>query len=846
MTISSNLGRRSYSGDGSSTEFTVPFKFFANGDISVVLQSAAGVDATLTEGVHYTLTGAGSESGGEVVLSTAPVSGETLTVLLDPDLLQETDYVSNDPFPAESHERALDRLTQMAIRSRNLVTRSMRLPDGDSVVDLELPGAAARASKYIVFASDGSLEVAESLPSGTLSQSVIAQYLFPQTAAEVSASVTPTNYAYSFGDLRRYGGVGDGVTDDSTAWQRALNVGKAFIPKGYSFRIDTGATLSGSVHVVGEGPLSKLLCDSYVLTLTNGDTSTFEDFAVENITAPLTIQRRVETTVTTTATTTSGSTSITVASATGIVVGMQAYGPNLWSGSVVQSVVGTTVTLSRAAIASGSGSNVKFFDITFNTDAAAVSTLSASNAEGRYTPNTNDADVWPGLSGSQQAQAQIGPILQITGDHMRLNRLHGRHLSILVTNSNHCTVSGCNLRGGWTWAAIMFLTTGGTRTQNNRAENNIVRDHGFNGIAAMACDGVQFVGNTAIGVGESGFKLFFGIDYADGCTNIVSVGNKAVACFQGAFDYQNLFPNTGVSSLNGTSIGDHASWCPLGAFGFGGSGWRIDVTAAFCPGPAFYGVMSDSFIKVNAVECMYDNLNTGVANNVSVNGPNNVVADSRVFQETNRWNATTGYQLVVVGGITNSSNSVIRGCDLRDGLTALTGAIQTTNLVKVENVRTNGTPWDIIPQEFVFSLTNTAGTLQHAFYAHSGDLSLGNYAEKVNGATATNTNTPTATDSSTAMAGGGKIGSASTNVFWVDTATQTHAEAFMAASVIYNDTATAGIVVRPQFASVNINGVTRTRLRLEFITSAGAAFALTTANIGSGKTIQVQFSGRLT
>src|SRR6267154_2734445 len=59
------------------------------------------------------------------------------------------------------------------------------------------------------------------------------------TAAEISAGVTPTNYAYpgpgtEFVNAKRYGYVGDGVADDTAALQRLFNVCQqgfiAFIP----------------------------------------------------------------------------------------------------------------------------------------------------------------------------------------------------------------------------------------------------------------------------------------------------------------------------------------------------------------------------------------------------------------------------------------------------------------------------------------------------------------------------------------------------------------------------------------------------------------------------------------
>jgi hypothetical protein len=56
-----------------------------------------------------------------------------------------------------------------------------------------------------------------------VSQASIGQALYPQTSAEQSAGVTPSNYAYPTGNVKRYGAIGDGVTDDSAAFQRALS-----------------------------------------------------------------------------------------------------------------------------------------------------------------------------------------------------------------------------------------------------------------------------------------------------------------------------------------------------------------------------------------------------------------------------------------------------------------------------------------------------------------------------------------------------------------------------------------------------------------------------------------------
>lgn len=155
MTIASEQGRQAYLGAGTADPLPVPFKFFQNSDLTVIEQSSSGVDTTLTESVHYTVTGAGNEAGGSVTPSAPIAVGKSWSIILNPLLKQETDYVSNDAFAAESHERALDRLTQQNIRTRDIVSRALRQPDGDSTQIAALPGRAARAGKYVAFDSSG-------------------------------------------------------------------------------------------------------------------------------------------------------------------------------------------------------------------------------------------------------------------------------------------------------------------------------------------------------------------------------------------------------------------------------------------------------------------------------------------------------------------------------------------------------------------------------------------------------------------------------------------------------------------------------------------------------------------
>lgn len=96
-----------------------------------------------------------------------------------------------------------------------------------------------------------------------------------RTVAEISAGVTPVNYAYPPGDVRRYGATGDGVTDDTAAIQNAINAvgvaGRIFFPIG-TFLCAGSLTTLNFQSFVGEcyepgagGSQSSLRC-----TLTSG------------------------------------------------------------------------------------------------------------------------------------------------------------------------------------------------------------------------------------------------------------------------------------------------------------------------------------------------------------------------------------------------------------------------------------------------------------------------------------------------------------------------------------------------------------------------------------------------
>jgi hypothetical protein len=174
MTISTTDSRISYNGNGVTTAFAFPYRFFENVDLVVELVSAAGAVTTQVLNTDYTVTGADLDAGGTVTMVTPPASGERLVIRRVLDAVQETDYISGDPFPAESHERALDRLTMLVQQNEEALGRTLQLP----------PTSEADASTIDVEAVETVAAIAADVTNVALIDSDVT------TVAGVAANVT--------------------------------------------------------------------------------------------------------------------------------------------------------------------------------------------------------------------------------------------------------------------------------------------------------------------------------------------------------------------------------------------------------------------------------------------------------------------------------------------------------------------------------------------------------------------------------------------------------------------------------------------------------------------------------
>ena len=164
MTVSSTTTKNSYSGNGSTTVFAYAFKIFAEADLKVIVRSSTGTETTKTLNADYTVSGVGVTSGGNVTFGSAPASGETVLIRREAALTQTTDYTANDPFPAEDHENALDKLTFHTQQQQEELDRSIKLSRTNTMTSTEFTvGASDRANKVLAFDSSGEISVTQEL-----------------------------------------------------------------------------------------------------------------------------------------------------------------------------------------------------------------------------------------------------------------------------------------------------------------------------------------------------------------------------------------------------------------------------------------------------------------------------------------------------------------------------------------------------------------------------------------------------------------------------------------------------------------------------------------------------------
>src|SRR5689334_5284942 len=119
MTLSATSNRIDYTGTAATT-YPYPLYIFAATDLEVYVNGQLRVLNT-----DYTVTNVGVLSGGNVVFIIS-VNGLPVSIVRKVPITQSSDYVTNDPFPADTVEANLDRLTMVGQQLDEKSGRSIR------------------------------------------------------------------------------------------------------------------------------------------------------------------------------------------------------------------------------------------------------------------------------------------------------------------------------------------------------------------------------------------------------------------------------------------------------------------------------------------------------------------------------------------------------------------------------------------------------------------------------------------------------------------------------------------------------------------------------------------------
>ena len=170
MTVADNTSRNQYTATPSQALFAYTFEIVDKDDIVVLINGIP-----LSEGTDYTVTGVGSDTGGNIVLTSGTTGGNIVTIYRDMPYSRTQNYTNSGDFLASEVNSDLDSLWLAGEQTNRAFSQSIRKPitDSDSI-SMELPEAASRTNSFLTFDANGAVSV-ESLASGNNPTNIFRQ-----------------------------------------------------------------------------------------------------------------------------------------------------------------------------------------------------------------------------------------------------------------------------------------------------------------------------------------------------------------------------------------------------------------------------------------------------------------------------------------------------------------------------------------------------------------------------------------------------------------------------------------------------------------------------------------------
>jgi len=283
MTISTELRKAGpFAGNGVTTAFPFSFKVFAASDVAVTRADTLGAETALVLNTDFTVAlnhDQDAEPGGTVTLAAPLATGSRLAVTSVVPNLQPTDITNNGGFYPRVIEDALDRHVAQIQQIDEKVARALKVaitsPRGDQALPAPVAGMVVGWNEtndgLVNYPAAGNTLLAQMLAEGTaniagqsaqgvanlrgdLADAGGASLVGFQQAGDAAVVRTVQDKLSEFVSVKDFGAVGDGLTDDSAAFQAALNsdAARIHVPAGH-YKLNSGISRAGNLVLTGDG-----------------------------------------------------------------------------------------------------------------------------------------------------------------------------------------------------------------------------------------------------------------------------------------------------------------------------------------------------------------------------------------------------------------------------------------------------------------------------------------------------------------------------------------------------------------------------------------------------------------
>ncbi|MCW0370283.1 glycoside hydrolase family 55 protein [Xanthomonas sacchari] len=257
MTVPQQSPRNVSTAAAGATVFPYDFRILADTDLQVQVN---GVTKSL--GVHYAVSGVGTEGGGQIVFTTAMAGGETVMRRRLMPLVRTNDFQYLGDLRSFTLNNDQDAPIMMLQQLEDDIGRSLKLPPSSTGT-----GDIAQLTPLapLVVSADG-----QGVESGS-TQLTGDMLLRPNLANGAQYGARLLSYAPSGGiprplqdllseqpvSVKSYGALGDGANNDSPGINAAINaavargVSTVFVPRG-TYVIDTDILLKPGIRLLGE------------------------------------------------------------------------------------------------------------------------------------------------------------------------------------------------------------------------------------------------------------------------------------------------------------------------------------------------------------------------------------------------------------------------------------------------------------------------------------------------------------------------------------------------------------------------------------------------------------------